>query len=59
MGEGESGHSVYRKQMERTAEGMMVQLAESSDGDPRLVEVRQRSDKETNSRWRQWVGATR
>ena len=33
------GHSVYRRQMENTAEVMKFQRAESTDGDLRPVEV--------------------
>lgn len=39
--EGCNGHSVYRKQMENTAQEVKSQLAESSDGHLHLVESKQ------------------
>ena len=42
---GRNKHSMYRKEMEMTAEDMKVRLAEKKDGDVRLVRVqRQRRD---------------
>lgn len=48
-GIGNGGYSVYRKQMELTAQEMQVRLAESPSGDTRLVRLERRSDKAESS----------
>ncbi len=58
-GEGRNQHSVYRSQMEMTAEEMKVRLAEDTHGDLRLVELKQQSSKASGShvrRWTKWLG---
>ena len=56
-GAGGYRHSVYRKQMEMAAAEMEVQLAESANGELRLVELKQRSNKAPRSWWRGWLRA--
>lgn len=55
-------HSMYRKEMEMTAEEMRVRLAETVDGDIRLVQTRKQqrrdpgaSDTHSRGRWRELV----
>ena len=57
-GDGGCGHSMYRKQMEMTAEEMKVQLAGNTNGDLRLVELKRQSTKALSSHkdwWRKWL----
>ena len=54
--ESSTGHSLYRKQMEMTAEEMKVQLADTVDGSLHLVQLKQQSDKASKTQPRPWTG---
>lgn len=53
--EGSNGHSVYRKQMEMTAEEMKVQLVDTADGSLHLVQLKQQSNKLSKTQLRRWT----
>ena len=53
--EGSNGHSVYRRQMEITAEEMKVQLTDTADGTLQLVQLKQQPIKELKTRLRWWT----
>ena len=54
-GDGRTGHSTYKKQMEVTAEEMEVQLVEITTGDLHLVEVDRQFNKASKSHSRWWT----